>query len=122
MSVNGLKGLRVLLVEDEMIVAMHIEDVLRDAGCEIVGRAGTLQSALALVRDEPLDIALLDVNLDGDPTYPIAEELDARGIPFVLATGYGQSMLPEQWRNRPCLRKPFTDGQLEDAVRRVTHR
>jgi CheY-like chemotaxis protein len=112
----------VLLVEDQMIVAMQIEDMLRAAGCEVVGPVGTLQEAIALAHREALDLAVLDVNLDGEKVYPAAEELRARGIPFVLATGYGESTLPEKWRNQPRLSKPFRREQLEQLLRSVTGR
>ena len=99
MSTSDLQGLRVLLVEDQMIVAMQIEDMLHAAGCEVVGPVGTLEAAIALAHAEVLDVAVLDVNLDGEKVYPAAEELQARGIPFILATGYGASTLPEKWRH-----------------------
>ena len=113
---NDPRVLRVLLVEDQMIVAMQIEDMLRAAGCEVVGPVGTLQAAIALAHKEALDAAVLDVNLDGDKVYPAAEELQARGIPFILATGYGESTLPEKWRDQPRLSKPFLREQLEQLL------
>lgn len=112
MSINGLKGCRVLLVEDEMIVAMEIEEVLHEAGCVVVGPVGTLQSALLLAREAGLDAAVLDVNLDGERAYSVAEVLQARGVPIILATGYNESTLPEQWRSLPRLTKPFVREQL----------
>lgn len=111
-----------LLVEDQMIVAMQIEDMLRAAGCEVVGPAGTLQAAIALAHEEGLDAAVLDVNLDGEKVYPAAEELQARGIPFIFATGYGESTLPEKWRDQPRLSKPFRREQLEQLLRSVASR
>jgi CheY-like chemotaxis protein len=117
LSTNDLQGIRVLLVEDQMIVAMQIEDMLHAAGCEVVGPVGTLQAALALAHEEALDLAVLDVDLDGEKVYPAAEELQARGIPFILATGYGESTLPEKWRNQPRLNKPFGREQLELFLR-----
>jgi CheY-like chemotaxis protein len=119
---TDLKGLRVLLVEDQMIVAMQIEDTLHAAGCEVVGPVGTLQAAIALARKEALDAAVLDVNLDGENVYPAAEELKARGIPFIFATGYGESTLPEQWRDQPRLSKPFGHRELEQLLRSVGSR
>jgi CheY-like chemotaxis protein len=121
-SANDLQGIRVLLVEDQMIVAMQIEHMLHAAGCEVVGPVGTLQAAIALAHAEALDLAILDVNLDGEKVYPAAEELQARGIPFILATGYGASSLPEKWRNQPRLNKPFRGEQLEQLLRSVTGR
>jgi CheY-like chemotaxis protein len=112
----------VLLVEDQMIVAMQIEDMLHAAGCEVVGPVGTLQAAIALAHEAALDLAVLDVNLDGEKVYLVAEELQARGIPFIFATGYGESTLPEQWRDQPRLSKPFSREQLEQLLRSVASR
>lgn len=119
---NDLKGVRVLVVEDQMIVAMQIEDMLQAAGCQVVGPVGTLQAAIAMAREEPLDAAVLDINLDGDKVYPAAEELHSRGIPFILATGYGEQALPEKWRQRPRLSKPFRREQLEQLLSSVAGR
>lgn len=112
MSIPHLKGLRVLLVEDQMIVAMQVEDVLREAGCEVIGPAGTLHTAMTLAQSEALDAAVLDINLDGEKTFPLAEQLQRRNIPFILATGYGESVLPQKWRDLPRLSKPFRGEQL----------
>jgi CheY-like chemotaxis protein len=122
LSGSDLKGVRVLLVEDQMIVAMQIEDMLQAAGCKVVGPVGTLQAAIAMARDELLDAAVLDVNLDGDKVYAAAEELHSRGIPFILATGYGEQALPEKWRYRPRLSKPFRREQLEQLLSNVALR
>lgn len=122
MSTKDLKGIRVLLVEDQMIVAMQIEDMLRAAGCAVVGPVGTLQAAIARAHAEPVDAAVLDVNLDGDKVYPAAEELQARGIPFIFATGYGESTLPEKWRDQPRLSKPFGREAFERLLRSVASR
>jgi DNA-binding NarL/FixJ family response regulator len=112
----------VLLVEDQMIVAMQIDDMLRAAGCEVVGPIGTLQAAIAIAHEEVLDAAVLDINLDGEGVYPAAEELHARGVPFMFATGYGQSALPKKWRDQPRLSKPFGREQLEQFLRSVASR
>jgi len=116
---NDLKSVRVLLVEDQMIVALQIEDMLRAFGCEVVGPAGTLQAAITLAREEAFDVAILDINLDGEKVYPTAEELQARGIPIILASGYGESTLPEKWRDQPRLIKPFRRQQLEQLLTSV---
>lgn len=110
------KGLRVLLVEDQMIVAMEIEDMLRELGCAVVGPVGTLELAVRLAREEALDAAILDISLDGEKVFPVAEELQARRIPFIFATGYGQHTLPETWRGLPRLGKPFKRDQLKTLI------
>lgn len=122
MSDSVLQGVRVLLVENQMIVAMQIEDMLRAAGCDVVGPVDTLQAAITLAHEEALDAVVLDVNLDGEKVYPAAEELQARGIPFILATGYGESTLPEKWRDQPRLSKPFRREQLEQLLSSVVRR
>lgn len=104
-----LDGLRVLVVEDETLVAMLLEDMLADHGCVVAGVAARIAQALEMVADDGLAIgaAILDVNLAGQPSFPIAEALAAKGVPFVFATGYGAGGLPEAWRGRPTLQKPF---------------
>lgn len=111
-----------LVVEDQSIVAFHLMDVLHEAGCRVVGPVATLEPALALAQGEQLDLAVLDVNVEGEQIFPVALELETRGIPYVLATGYGESTLPERWRGRPCLRKPFTDEQLAEMVGQLAPR
>jgi len=118
-AIHSLAGVRVLLVEDQGIIALQIEDVLRKAGCEVVGPVARMQAAISLAHDAALDAAVLDINLDGENTYPVAEELQRRNIPFVLATGYGDSAVPERWKSLPRLSKPFLDEQLERLIRRL---
>src|SRR4051812_36415564 len=90
-----LQGLRVLVVEDETLIAMMIEDLLADMGCIVVGAAATIAQALALLADPAFQIdgALLDVNLGGEKVFPVADALAQRAIPFVFATGYGKDAL-----------------------------
>jgi CheY-like chemotaxis protein len=113
-------GLRVLVVEDQMIVAMEIEGMLRALGCVVLGPVGTLELAVRLGREETLDAAILDVSLDGETIFPVAEELQRRGIPFIFATGYGASILPEKWRGQLHLGKPFNREQLEKLIRSIS--
>ncbi len=112
-----LTGRRVLIVEDESLVAMLIETILEDMECEPVGPASTIDEGLALARDaEGLDAALLDVNVAGQQIFPVAEALKARGVPFVFSTGYGEGGLPDEWRGQPTVQKPFTEAAIRDAL------
>jgi two-component SAPR family response regulator len=117
MTVRDVAGCRVLVVEDEMLIAVQIEDTLLRLGCEIVGPAAKLETALQLVDERQFDVAILDVTLRGGKVYPVAEKLAARGIPFVFASGYGDWALPAALRNRPRLMKPYTSGALEQQIR-----
>ena len=107
-----IEGLRVLVVEDEMMVSMLIEDMLTELGCEVVGPAARLDEAMALARDGEMDCAVLDVNLGGQPIFPLADLLRAKGAPFAFATGYGDAGLREADRGSPVLQKPFRESDL----------
>ena len=104
-----LAGLRVLVVEDETLVAMLLEDMLGDLGCEVAATASRIAQAVELARDPGLafDVAILDVNVAGESITPVAQALSERPVPFVFATGYGESGVPEAFRGRPVLQKPF---------------
>lgn len=117
MSDGELKGLRVLVVEDEMLVSMLVEDMLADLGCLVVGPAAELEEAMALVIGEEIDAALLDVNLGGRPIFPVADALKARGVPFAFASGYGEAGLSEDHRGAAVLQKPFREADLARALR-----
>lgn len=113
-----LVGLRILVVEDEVMVAMLLEDMLQAFGCEVVGLAPSIDTALAAIQQNPLDGVLLDMNMHGKNTQAIAEELLARGVPFLLVTGYGnQNADPPAIRAAPRLIKPFDHDEL--ALRMV---
>ncbi|CAA9416239.1 MAG: hypothetical protein AVDCRST_MAG15-1908 [uncultured Rubellimicrobium sp.] len=118
-AAQGLAGKRILVVEDEVIVAMLIEDILSDQGATIVGPAARVAKALELVAEGPLDGAVLDVNLAGEMTTPVAEELRRRGIPFAFATGYGAAGLPEGFAGQPLLQKPFQEHDLNRVMAEV---
>lgn len=109
---------RVLVVEDEAIVAMLLEDMLADLGHEAVV-ATKIDQATAMARKEQVDFAILDVNLDGQQSYTVADILRTRGIPFVFATGYGHAGLGPEWRHVPALQKPFQLTELERAIREM---
>ena len=118
---DALQGLKVLVLEDETLVSMMVEDMLSDLGCEVVGPFARLDSALAFANDgEPkVDIALLDVNLGGERSFPLAEVQSGKGVPFVFTTGYDDAGMPEAWRGRPALRKPFTMAEMALALRQT---
>jgi CheY-like chemotaxis protein len=112
-----LSGRRVLIVEDESLVAMLLETILEDMGCTPVGPAANIDDGLRLaVEETPLDAALLDVNVAGRQVFPVAEALKARGVPFIFSTGYGESGLPDAWRGQPTIQKPFTEAAVRDAL------
>ncbi len=113
---DALNGRRVLIVEDESLVAMLLETILEDMGCTPVGPAATVDDGLIMARGETLDAALLDVNVAGTHVFPVAEALRARSVPFVFSTGYGEGGLPDEWRNQPTLQKPFTESAVRDAL------
>jgi CheY-like chemotaxis protein len=110
-------GRRVLIVEDEGMTAMLLEDMLADLGHAVVAAVGRMERAAQLISEGEFDFAILDVNLRGEFTYPLADILKARGIPFVFATGYGSAGLAQQWRSTPTLEKPFQAADLERAMR-----
>ena len=110
------RRLRILVVEDEMLVAMNIEDMLLALGHEVAGIAGRLAPALALAQEGEFDLAMLDVNLAGEPSFPVADVLRARGIPFFFATGYGREGLHDDYRDAPVLQKPFRSRDLADVL------
>ena len=111
-----LAGRRILVVEDELLVAMMLEDMLGSEGCVIVGPISRVEPALKAAREEPLDAAVLDINLAGARVDPIAKALAERNIPFLFTTGYDRSMLPAEHADRPALAKPFKPAQLIDAL------
>ena len=113
-----LHGLRILVVEDSVLIADLIVDTLSDCGCTAVGPAPRLAQGLMLAAAEPLDGALLDINLAGERCYPIAAALGARGVPFAFLTGYGDVGVPDEYRDVPRLTKPFTMATLMGLVAR----
>ena len=114
---QALTGRRVLVVEDESLVAMLLETILEDMGCSPVGPVATVDEGLAMVAAETsLDAALLDVNVAGREVFPIAEALKARGVPFIVSTGYGEGGLPDAWRGQATVQKPFTESAIRDAL------
>jgi CheY-like chemotaxis protein len=117
-----LAGRRVLVVEDEMMILMMIEGMLADLGCASVSAAATIDEALALIDAETFDLAMLDLNLDGQRTYPVADRLAACGVPFLFSTGYSDHGLNEGYGDRPVLKKPFQHADLAQIVGRLVPR
>jgi DNA-binding response OmpR family regulator len=112
----SLRGLRILLVEDEYFLADEMAELLRDRGAEILGPFARVQPALTAVKRDPVHAALLDVRLDGETSESLASVLTARGVPVLLVTGYERAQLPVGMRSLPSLRKPFSPAGLLAAV------
>lgn len=108
---------RVLVVEDEAMIAMLVEDMVLDFGSEVVGPVARLNEAIQLARHAELDAAILDINVGGAVTFAVAEVLNERGIPFIFATGYGAGAIPPRFSRSATLPKPFSYQSLSDALR-----
>jgi CheY-like chemotaxis protein len=107
---------RILVVEDEYLIRMLLEDMLSDIGHTVAAAVGTIAEAKELAASGEFDCAVLDVNLDGQEIFPVADILIKRGMPFVFVTGYGEGSLPETYRGRPALQKPFQAERLEQTL------
>ncbi len=115
------RGLRVMVLEDEAIIAMLLEDMLAEMGCEVVGPVSDVPAALNLLEAETPQMALLDVNLShGQSSYKVAEALAGRGVPFAFVTGHAPGGLQAPFTDRPTLQKPFHLAALMDVVRVVS--
>jgi CheY-like chemotaxis protein len=107
---------RILVVEDEFLIALDIAGVLEQAGLAVVGPAGTVGDALQAIEREVVHGALLDAHLAGEPVGRVADALKARSIPFAFVSGYGREQLPPDHRSAPLVKKPFTGKDLLAAV------
>ena len=117
MPLRSLEGLRILIAEDEALILMEIEDMLLEMKCTIIGPAATVEATLKAIRENDIDGALLDMSLHGKRITPAADELVARGVPFVLCTGYAREEGDEAAvRNAPRLTKPFSMQSLRAAM------
>ncbi|HXC90864.1 MAG TPA: response regulator [Stellaceae bacterium] len=112
----GLQGFRILVVEDEFLVATLIQDILETAGCVVSGPIPRLAEAVSAAEVETCDAAVLDINLGGHRVFPVAEILSRRQIPFVFVTGYAVDSLPGEHHGRPTIRKPFSNQELVNTV------
>lgn len=109
-------GLKVLLVEDEMMVALLAESMLVALGHQVIGPVGQLDRAVAMAEREDLNFALIDVNINGGTAFPVAAALVARGIAFIFATGYGRAGLAAPFQNHPMIQKPYCFEDLRAAI------
>ena len=110
------EGCSVFLVEDEVMIRMMVADMLEELGYSVAAEAGEISEAVRLAQSTVFDLAILDVNVNGKVITPVAELIKARNLPFIFATGYGSSGLPEDYRDRPALQKPF---QLETLAQMI---
>src|SRR5687768_16270008 len=107
-----LAGKSILVVEDEMLVALEIERVLSAAGSKVLGPVASISEATTIIETQSVDLALLDINVRGEFIYPITKMLLERNIKFVFSTGYDEVSIPANLRQTPCVRKPFTPEKL----------
>lgn len=113
---------RVLIVEDEYLVAMLVEEMLESLGYEVAQVAATLEAAMNAATHASFDVAILDINLNGSQSAPIAEVLTTRNIPFIFATGYGPAGLDSRYAHAPTLQKPFYEEDLKRVLQAVAER
>lgn len=110
------KTWNVLVVEDEFLIAMHLESLLDEMGHHVVGTAASVAEAIKFAREGNIDFAVLDINLAGSQSFPVADILQERGIPFIFASGYGSEGLVDKYRHVTTLRKPYDPRELERVM------
>lgn len=115
----SLKDKKVLIVEDQYLIAADLSRALTKLGGSVVGPFASTEAAQAQVAGKSIDLAFLDINLDEETVFPLADDLERRGIPFVFATGHDAAILPERFKSKPRLEKPFTVQALLEVIRRL---
>lgn len=118
-SRTPLLGRRILIVEDRYLVADDLSRICRRLGGDIAGLAGNLDRARTMAASEALDLAILDVDLRGQTVFDVAAILEKRGVPFLFVTGYRQVNLPQRYRDRPIVSKPFTEADLMAGIQPI---
>jgi len=116
MAATRPTGGSVFLVEDEVMIRMMVADMLEELGYRVTAEAGEIAEAMELAQTADFDLAILDVNVNGKAISPVADLIAARKRPFIFATGYGSSGLPEEYRDRPALQKPFQIETLAQMI------
>jgi len=111
-----LAGSRILVVEDSPVLGPFTADVLAELGCEVVGPAPNMAVAREMIEEAAFDAALMDVHIRGERVFPLCDLLEAKGVPYVLTSGYGDWQVPEKLEQRPRLQKPYTIAQVKDAL------
>jgi two-component SAPR family response regulator len=115
--ISSLSGLRILIVEDDALVALNLQDFVESLGCNVVGPTGRLGEALAMLDAEEIDGAMLDINLHGEMVYPLAERLAEREIPMLFCSGYAfTSVVPSKFAHYPQVAKPMVEHTLRTAM------
>lgn len=117
-----IEGLRLLLVEDEFLMALCLSDMLEDLGAQVVGPVGSVADALAVIDRAPeIDAAILDVNLGSEVVFPVADRLRARQVPFAFASGFDPDLMPARFRDVAICRKPIDEAALRAALATLRH-
>ena len=116
---NAVQPLAIFLVEDEVLIRMMIAEMLDQLGHCVVAEAGSIAAATPIAASEKFDLAILDINLRGESVLPVARLIEARGVPFVFASGYTATGLPQPFHDRPILRKPFAVNKLDEVIREL---
>lgn len=117
---RDITGARVLLVEDMALLLLDLEELVAQLGLDVVARASTVEDGISCAQSNTLDVAILDVDLDGRRSTPIADVLAERGVPFIFVTGFADAELPARFRHAPRVPKPFTASQLRAALTAAT--
>jgi response regulator of citrate/malate metabolism len=114
---NPPAGRKVLVIEDSPVVGPFTADMLGELGFEVIGPAPNMATARELAEQADYDAAMLDIHIRGERVFPLCETLEAKGVPFVLTSGYADWQMPDKWQDRPRLLKPYTLEQVEQALR-----
>ena len=114
-----LAGRRILVIEDSPVVGPFTADVLQDLGCEVVGPAPNIAMARELIEGEGFEAALVDIHIRGERVFGLCEMLEAKGVPFILTSGYADWQMPDKLRDCPRLQKPYTIGQVREALEAI---
>ena len=112
-------GRRILIVEDSPVVGPFTAELLRELGCEVLGPAPNMAIARGLIETEQFDAAIMDIHIRGERVFPLCELLDHEGVPFLLTSGYADWQVPDKWRDRPRLHKPYKLEHMEQVLELV---